>query len=59
MEQSADRRGLDLVFRSITVEDGGEYACEAIIDGENEKEEFELNVIGGEIAQLNRLKLLS
>ena len=46
MEQSADGRGLDLVFRSIHTNDDGEYSCEAILDGEREKKNFHLNVIG-------------
>lgn len=46
MEQSADGRGLDLVFRSIRPEDGGEYSCEAVLDDRPEKINFELKVIG-------------
>lgn len=45
VEQSANGRGLDLVFRSIRSDDGGEYACEAIIDGHKERQLFNLNVI--------------
>ena len=46
MEESADGRGRDLVFRSLQVDDEGEYSCEAIIDGMNEKKIFYLKVIG-------------
>jgi hypothetical protein len=46
VEQSGDGRGLDLVFRSIRTEDGGEYSCEAVIDGKKEQQFFSLNVIG-------------
>ena len=46
MEQSADARGLDLVFRNIQSEDEGEYSCEAIIDGRKEQKIFHLKVIG-------------
>ena len=46
VEESADGRGRDLVFRSIQVDDEGEYSCEAIIDGKNEKKIFYLKVIG-------------
>ena len=46
MEESADGRGRDLVFRSLQVDDEGEYSCEAIIDGINEKKIFYLKVIG-------------
>ena len=46
VEQSADARGLDLVFRSIQVDDEGEYSCEAVIDGQKEEQIFFLKVIG-------------
>ena len=46
VEESADGRGRDLVFRSLQVDDEGEYSCEAIIDGINEKKIFYLKVIG-------------
>ena len=46
VEQSADARGLDLVFRNIQSEDEGEYSCEAIIDGRKEQKIFHLKVIG-------------
>ena len=46
VEQSADGRGLDLVFRSIQTSDDGEYSCDAILDGERENKKFHLNVIG-------------
>ena len=46
MEESADGRGRDLVFRSIQVDDEGEYSCEAIIDGKKEQKLFHLKVIG-------------
>ena len=46
MEQSADARGLDLVFRNIQSEDEGEYSCEAVIDGRKEQQIFHLKVIG-------------
>ena len=46
MEQSADARGLDLVFRNIQSEDEGEYSCEAVIDGRKEQQFFNLKVIG-------------
>ncbi len=46
VEQSADGRGLDLVFRSIQSTDDGEYACDAILDGEIEIKKFHLDVIG-------------
>ena len=46
VEESADGRGRDLVFRSLQVDDEGEYSCEAIIDGMNEKKIFYLKVIG-------------
>ena len=46
MEQSSDARGLDLVFRSISSEDEGEYSCEAVIDGRKEQQFFKLKVIG-------------
>ncbi len=46
VEQSADGRGLDLVFRSIESGDDGEYSCEANIDGKDEHQYFRLNVIG-------------
>eukprot|EP00093_Oithona_nana_P014311 14311.XXX_1102105_1132754_1 [CDS] Oithona nana genome sequencing. len=45
VEQSADARGLDLVFRNIQSEDEGEYSCEAIIDGRKEQKIFHLKVI--------------
>jgi len=45
VEESADGRGRDLVFRSLQVDDEGEYSCEAIIDGMNEKKIFYLKVI--------------
>ena len=46
VEQSSDARGLDLVFRSISSEDEGEYSCEAVIDGRKEQQFFKLKVIG-------------
>ena len=46
VEQSADARGLDLVFRNIEVEDEGEYSCEAVIDGRKEQQLFYLKVVG-------------
>ena len=49
VEQSADGRGLDLVFRSIQTSDDGEYSCDAILDGEQETKRFHLNVIGEDI----------
>ena len=49
VEQSADGRGLDLVFRSIQTSDDGEYSCDAILDGEQETKRFHLNVIGENI----------
>ena len=49
VEESADGRGRDLVFRSLQVDDEGEYSCEAIIDGMNEKKIFYLKVIGKKI----------
>ncbi len=54
VEQSADGRGLDLVFRSIAPGDDGRYACEATLDGRHEKEEFELKVIGKLHSQISR-----
>ena len=56
MEESADGRGRDLVFRSIQVDDEGEYSCEAIIDGKMEQKIFHLKVIGRQF--LNYLLLL-
>ena len=46
MEGSADGQGIELVFRSITPEDSGNYACEATLEGVVERAEFELKVIG-------------
>ena len=46
VESGANDQGLDLVFRSIEPQDGGHYACEAVLDDEEEREEFELKVIG-------------
>jgi hypothetical protein len=46
VEQSADGRGLDLVFRNITSDDAGLYACTAAIDDVPAREEFELEVLG-------------
>lgn len=46
MEQSADGRGLDLVFRSIEIGDSGTYSCSAELDGEKISQQFHLNVVG-------------
>ena len=46
VEGSADGQGIELVFRSITPEDSGNYACEATLEGVVERAEFELKVIG-------------
>lgn len=46
VEGSADGQGIELVFRSITPEDSGNYACEATLDGKVERAEFGLKVIG-------------
>ncbi len=46
VEQSSNSGGLDLVFRSIAAEDGGNYSCQAEIDGRHERRDFELKVIG-------------
>ena len=46
VEDSADGQGIELVFRSITPEDSGNYACEATLEGVVERAEFELKVIG-------------
>ncbi len=46
VEASADGLGFDLVFRSIRPDDKGNYACEAELDGQLERTQFELKVIG-------------
>ena len=46
VEVSADGQGIELVFCSITPGDSGNYGCEATLEGEVERAEFELKVIG-------------
>ena len=52
MEGSADGQGIELVFRSISPGDSGNYSCGATLEGEAERVEFELKVIGKQTSLL-------
>jgi len=45
VEESANGLGLEMVFRKISPDHRGKYACHAEIDGQQERTEFELKVI--------------